>query len=723
MTTLTPDTVVGHHILEEKLGEGGFGEVWRARRQPDAPPPEHPDEPAVVAVKIARDPARARTLSKEASLLEKLAHPGIVRIFDVNADHDMPHLVMELVEGRDLATILDERDHRRLAPPLALRLGRQVAESLAYAHAEGVIHGDIKPLNLLMRHDGGVVMSDFGLGRVAPNQSASLVSPSLHLSEEATTSITGTLAYLAPECKRGEAATKTSDVYSLGAMIFEMLVGRLPRGAWRPLARLLASGREEEPGLLVLDKLLRATLDPSPERRPESMAELAEALGALEAGLSADEATELAPLRLCPVDGETLHTTSAGGSILDRCRRCGGTWFDTGEFEEVLRDLSLDLPETVTWQPTPATPDAGAATLTCPICQQAMQAVSLKGAAKVYDFGEPAVGSRCLVHGLWLPARSKATLLDPDQRTAVSEAELAIHRSRSRQATMDGLITSQEPQVTLQADKLGFLTWVVVTFPITFLLLPLPAGGYLALGLLALMIGGPFLIKRSHAWESLVTSIMRWKKREWLKSQDRAAQTRPIVAALRSLLLNFCGIAFPLALMIQCLATLANMSASSPSRALGQPPASWFGLGHYVCYLGVVASAVGVFLWFWGMTLNSRWSHEIKMLSPPESKAPDGSFDRKVKKWVHQLETGRRSNIRDAVVARHGRYLWILWWILSPIVVAQLMMGLEALLQFKVKGGGTPAACGFCSGTLILACLPALFPQSVWQRWSRMFDG
>ena len=180
MTTLTPDTVVGDHALEEKLGEGGFGEVWRARRLPDADAPTHPDEPEMVALKVAADPGRAHSLVREAKLAAKLDHPGIVRTRRVNLDTEPAHLVMDLVSGGDLAHHLKSTG-AKMAWQQAVAMVANITDAVAHAHGRSVVHGDLKPANILIEDDTKrVLVGDFGLGRVLD---AAELSLSLSLSQ------------------------------------------------------------------------------------------------------------------------------------------------------------------------------------------------------------------------------------------------------------------------------------------------------------------------------------------------------------------------------------------------------------------------------------------------------------------------------------------------------------------------------------------------------------
>lgn len=400
---LFPGLIVGDFVLEERLGEGGFGEVFRARRRPGVR--ARADEPPVVAIKLARDPSRFETIAREAVILERLRHPGIVRLHRVCAHESPPHIVLDHVVGRDLGHVLAGREGRALSWRQALPMMRQVADALAHAHAKGIVHGDVKPANVIVAAAGDAILTDFGLAQTGLDleRSAAL---DLSLSQDASASLRGTLAYMAPECKRGARPTPASDVYSLGVLLFEMLVGRKPRGAWRPLAELNV---ESWP---ALDLLVRRCLDPLPARRPADGAALAvELVGARTGTFGRDAPTaslQMAIQRTCPEDGAPLHTATVGDCVLDRCRRCGGTWFDPGELAQVCAHVAGG--------PRPSTTASlgGGSAGSCPVCARGLQAELLRIARSPEDRGPPAeVGrvARCDIDGLWLPAGTRERLL------------------------------------------------------------------------------------------------------------------------------------------------------------------------------------------------------------------------------------------------------------------------------------------------------------------------
>jgi serine/threonine protein kinase len=197
----------GRYRLERPLGHGGMASVFAARDT---------GLDRAVAVKLlaenlADDKELRKRFLREARLAARLSHPNVVSVFDAGEYDGRPYIVMELVEGETLA----ERGRVPLEEARALAL--QAARGLAHAHDAGLIHRDIKPGNLLVRVDGTLKIADFGIARAAETTA---------LTKAGT--VLGTAAYLAPEQALGEEVTPAADVYSLGAVLYELLTGRPP---------------------------------------------------------------------------------------------------------------------------------------------------------------------------------------------------------------------------------------------------------------------------------------------------------------------------------------------------------------------------------------------------------------------------------------------------------------------------------------------------------------
>jgi tRNA A-37 threonylcarbamoyl transferase component Bud32 len=225
-------TTIARYTRRHRIATGGMGEVWLAH-----------DEVLNrdVAVKYlkpeyADDEGFRTRFLQEARSAAPLHHPGIATVFDFGDSDGPPYLVMEYVDGRPLSELL--ADGRPLDPDRAREIVQQAAAALAEAHAVGLVHRDVKPGNVLVTPDGTVKITDFGIARAADG---------LALTE--TGQVLGTPSYLSPEQAEGQSATAASDVYALGAVLFECLTGRRPFQADSPVAIALAHVREPVPDL------------------------------------------------------------------------------------------------------------------------------------------------------------------------------------------------------------------------------------------------------------------------------------------------------------------------------------------------------------------------------------------------------------------------------------------------------------------------------------------
>ncbi|HET9893834.1 MAG TPA: serine/threonine-protein kinase [Streptosporangiaceae bacterium] len=248
--------LAGRYQLENCLAIGGMGEVWRGWDQTLARP---------VAVKLMRDcysqdPRSAARLRAEARCAGRLTHRGVVRVYDYGEDR-RPFLVMELVEGLSLAQVLPGGP---LEPHRALDLVAQVCWALDAAHSAGIVHGDIKPGNLLIGRDGDVKLTDFGVACPADDPAGCVEV------------VVGTAAYVAPERMTGQPATVAADLYSVGIVLFECLTATRPfSGTTVEVA--LAHQLQELPALPAaipagIAALLGALTAKDPGHRPRSAA-------------------------------------------------------------------------------------------------------------------------------------------------------------------------------------------------------------------------------------------------------------------------------------------------------------------------------------------------------------------------------------------------------------------------------------------------------------------
>ncbi|MFG3056335.1 protein kinase [Kitasatospora sp. NPDC048239] len=260
----------GRYTLTERIGGGGMGAVWRA------------DDSVLarqVAVKILHpglsgDGTFARRFRREAQLLAALKHPGIVDVHDYGESEDdseeqVAYIVMELVEGRPLNTVLTEDGP--MPAERALGLLATALDALHAAHRQDIVHRDLKPSNLMLRADGRVTVTDFGIARA-------LASSRLTASH----AVIGTALYMAPEQAEGKATTPASDLYSIGVVCYELLTGETPFTGESVLEVALKHLREPAPGLpephpQAVRDFVATALAKSPEERFADAAQMAAA--------------------------------------------------------------------------------------------------------------------------------------------------------------------------------------------------------------------------------------------------------------------------------------------------------------------------------------------------------------------------------------------------------------------------------------------------------------
>lgn len=210
---LGPNRVVGQYQVESLLGSGAFGVVYRARDSV---------LDRIVALKVLRPGPVARDqVLAEARAAAALNHPNVCTVHAIDDSHGALMIVMECVAGETLAERIQSG---ALTPDAVAAIGRQIAAGLAAAHAAGVIHGDLKPANLMVTPDGTIKIMDFGLAR----RHSELDRPDTTIEWTGSSSsfLSSTPSYMAPEQTRGEPASAASDVFVLGLIIYEMLTGR-----------------------------------------------------------------------------------------------------------------------------------------------------------------------------------------------------------------------------------------------------------------------------------------------------------------------------------------------------------------------------------------------------------------------------------------------------------------------------------------------------------------
>ena len=284
----TGTLVSGRYRLDEPLASGGMATVWRAHDEVLT----RPVAVKVLHARLAADPDFVARFRREAVAAARLAHPSIVAIYDTCDDPEA--IVMELVEGRTLRAELDER--RFLPPAEAVEIASGIAQALDVAHRAGLVHRDVKPANVLLSPDGRLKVADFGIAKAAHAEH----DPEL---PDLTTvgQLVGTAKYLAPEQVSGGPVDARTDVYALGAVLYEMLVGRPPFTGANDLATATARlhGPPPRPRNVLatvpsaLDAIVMKALAIDPDDRYDSASALWADLQATEVG-----AEDVAPARV-----------------------------------------------------------------------------------------------------------------------------------------------------------------------------------------------------------------------------------------------------------------------------------------------------------------------------------------------------------------------------------------------------------------------------------------
>lgn len=237
----------GRYRMVARLGQGGMGEVW------------HADDlvlGAPVAIKLLHSTSadQRERLLREVRLARQITHPGVCRVYDVGEADGVVFYSMEFIDGEDLATLI--RRAGRLMPQRVVDFGHQLSSAVAAAHAQGVLHLDLKPANVLVDSDGAIRMTDFGIA--------------IARSEGRSNSIVGTPGYMAPEQRSaGGALSERTDIYAIGLILYELLVGHrpvIPEGeALPPAPSTLVAGVAPS-----LDHVIMKALAPNPRNRHAS---------------------------------------------------------------------------------------------------------------------------------------------------------------------------------------------------------------------------------------------------------------------------------------------------------------------------------------------------------------------------------------------------------------------------------------------------------------------
>jgi len=286
---LPPGARIGPYEILAAIGAGGMGEVYRARDSKL----NRDVAIKVLPESVADDGERLRRFTLEAQAAGALNHPNILVVHDAGADRGIPYVVSELLDGRTLREVLADG---ALPPRKAVDYAIQTANGLSAAHDKGIVHRDLKPENLFITKDGRVKILDFGLAKLAVPEAAAAGAARPGMTVALTTDgrttpglVLGTVGYMSPEQLRGEPVDGRSDIFSLGAVMYEMFAGTRAFAGKTAVETISAILKEDPPDLFsaasgatpALDRIVRRCLEKNRDERFQSARDVTFALDAL----------------------------------------------------------------------------------------------------------------------------------------------------------------------------------------------------------------------------------------------------------------------------------------------------------------------------------------------------------------------------------------------------------------------------------------------------------
>ena len=276
---LAPGAEIDGFVIEAVAGRGGMGVVYRARQRR----PDRVVALKVIAPDLADDASFRARFERESSIAAQIEHPNVIPVYAIGEADGVLYIAMRFVEGTDLRSLLDRESP--LEPSRAAMIVDGVGQALDAAHADGLVHRDVKPANILLAHAAGrdhVYLTDFGLSRRVHTTSG----------PTRTGAFLGTIDYVAPEQARGEHVDARADVYSLGCVLFTALTGSVPFDLDSDMAKLYAHDRSPAPSVLArapglpeaFETVLARALAKAPDDRYQSAGDLGRAALAAAAG-------------------------------------------------------------------------------------------------------------------------------------------------------------------------------------------------------------------------------------------------------------------------------------------------------------------------------------------------------------------------------------------------------------------------------------------------------
>jgi Tol biopolymer transport system component len=314
--SLSAGARLGPYEILAPIGAGGMGEVYRA---------SDPRLGRDVAIKIistgfAADPDRIHRFELEARAAAALNHPNILAVHDIGTHNGVPYIVSELLDGQTLRRVLAGG---AVSQRNVIDYGIQICQGLAAAHEKGMVHRDLKPDNVFVTVDGRIKILDFGLTKLteaAPAATAVSMLPT-RVQDTAPGIVLGTVGYMSPEQVRGQTVDHRSDIFSLGAMLFEMVSGKRAFGGETPADTISAVLSKDPTNLSaewkegvhpLLDETVRHCLEKNPAERFQSASDVAFSLGASRFSSSSAVLATVAPAR----KKSTPLRTAAGAAVL-----------------------------------------------------------------------------------------------------------------------------------------------------------------------------------------------------------------------------------------------------------------------------------------------------------------------------------------------------------------------------------------------------------------------